>query len=131
MHINPYLQFSGNCAEALKFYETALGANVAFRMTFGEAPEPPPPGWADKIMHASFTIQGSPLMASDTPPGFYQKPAGFRVSISLTEPETAQAWFNALAEGGSVEMPLQKTFWAVLFGMVTDRFGIPWMINCG
>ena len=130
MSVNPYLHFSGNCAEALAFYEKALGAATTFRMTFGEAPMPATPGWENKIMHASFTVLGSPLMAADAPPGMYHKPAGFRVALNMADPDTAQAWFEALAVGGNVDMALQKTFWASAFGMVTDQFGTPWMINC-
>jgi PhnB protein len=130
MSVNPYLQFSGNCAEALAYYEKNLGAALGMRMTFGEAPTPGTPGWEDKIMHTDFTILGSPLMASDAPPNMYQKPAGFRVTLNMSAPDTAQSWFEALAAGGSIDMPLQKTFWASAFGMVTDRFNIPWMVNC-
>ncbi|HYP63720.1 MAG TPA: VOC family protein [Acidocella sp.] len=130
MSVNPYLHFAGNCAEALAFYETALGAKVNRRMTHAEAPMPSNPEWADKIMHADFSILGSQLMAADTPPEHYQKPAGFRVTLNLSDPDTAQAWFEALSTGGHIDMPLQKTFWAAAFGMVTDRFNIPWMVNC-
>ena len=132
MSVHPYLQFSGNCAEALAFYETALDAKVEFRMNFNEAPEPPPvpPGWDEKICHVSFSIMGSRLMGSDTPPDYYHKPTGFRVSINLTDYKTAKTWFDTLAAGGTIDMPLQQTFWANAFGMVTDRFNIPWMVNC-
>jgi PhnB protein len=130
MSVHPYLHFAGNCAEALSFYEKHLGAAVTFRLKAGEAPMPCEPDWADKIMHASFSILGAPLQACDVPPAQYQKPAGFRVSLSLSDPDTAQAWFDALSTGGHIDMPLQKTFWAAAFGMVTDRFNIPWMVNC-
>lgn len=130
MSVNPYLQFAGNCAEALAYYEKSLGAALGQRMKFGQAPTPAPPGWEDKIMHTDFTILGSMLMASDAPPGMYQKPAGFRVTLNLSDPDTAETWFEALAAGGTIDMPLQKTFWASAFGMVTDRFNIPWMVNC-
>jgi PhnB protein len=135
MPVSPYLYFAGNCAEALSFYEIALDAKVEFRMKFNEAPESPPApaGWDEKICHASFTILGTCLMASDAPPGMYNKPAGFRIALNMEAmdaPNTAKTWFEALAAGGSIDMPLQKTFWASAFGMLTDRFGIPWMINC-
>jgi PhnB protein len=130
MSVNPYLQFAGNCAEALAFYERALGAKVNMRLTHGEAPVPSNPEWADKIMHVDFSILGSQIMASDASPEHYQKPAGFRVTLNMSDPDTAQAWFEALSTGGHIDMPLQKTFWAAAFGMVTDRFNIPWMINC-
>ncbi len=132
MPVSPYLYFAGNCAEALAFYETALDAKVEFRMKFNEVPEPTPvpAGWDEKICPVSFTILGTHLMASDAPPGMYNKPAGFRVALNMEAPGTAKTWFDALATGGSIDMLLQKTFWASAFGMVTDRFGIPWMVNC-
>lgn len=130
MSVNPYLTFPGTCAEALTFYENALGAAVNMRPTHAETPAPGNPEWSAKIMHANFTILGTQLMASDAPPGMYRKPAGFRVALNLTEPDKAKTWFDALAAGGTVDMPLQKTFWASAFGMVTDRFNIPWMVNC-
>jgi PhnB protein len=134
MPVSPYLYFAGNCAEALAFYETTLDAKVEFQMKFNEAPEPPPApaGWDEKICHVSFSILDSRLMGSDTPPDFYHKPTGFRVALNMEaiDANTAKTWFDALAAGGSIDMPLQKTFWANAFGMVTDRFGIPWMINC-
>lgn len=132
MPISPYLYFAGNCTEALAFYESVLAAKVDFRMKFNETPEPPPvpAGWDEKICHASFTILGTSLMGSDAPPGLYNKPIGFRVALNMDAPATAKTWFEALAEGGTVDMPLQNTFWASAFGMVTDRFGIPWMVNC-
>jgi PhnB protein len=130
MPVSPYITFSGNCAEALAFYEAVLGATVNARLTYAEAPMPPPDGWGTKIMHTEFTILGSSIMGSDTPPGMYQPVAGFRVTLNMDDQNTAKTWFEALSEGGKVNMPLQKTFWASAFGMVTDRFGIPWMINC-
>jgi PhnB protein len=130
MSVNPYLHFAGNCAEAIAFYEKTLGASVNMRMTHGEAPMPTTPGWEDKIIHVNFSILGSEIMGADAPPQIYHKPTGFRVTINLSDPDTAQSWFEALAVGGSIDMPLQKTFWASAFGMVTDRFNIPWMINC-
>ena len=130
MPVSPYLHFAGNCAEALAFYETALGATIDLRLTHAESPMPSPPGWGDKIMHTTFSILGSSLMGSDLPPDMYNKAVGFRVALNMDAPDTAKTWFEALAEGGTIEMPLQKTFWASAFGMVTDRFGIPWMVNC-
>ncbi len=130
MPVSPYLHFSGNCAEALAFYEAVLGATINARLTFAESPMPPPENWGDKIMHTDFTILGTSLMGCDAPPGMYNKPAGFRVALNMDAPDTAKTWFEALAQGGHIEMPLQKTFWATAFGMLTDRFGIPWIVNC-
>ena len=131
--IEPYLFFGGRCEEALAFYGTALGASVSFMMRYSDSPEATPPGmlapgFENKVMHASFQIAGNTLMASDgcdTNSNFN----GFRLSLSLpTQAETERA-FAALAEGGSVQMPLSKTFWSPSFGMLTDRFGLAWMIS--
>lgn len=131
--IEPYLFFNGACEEALQFYQTALGARIEMSLRFRESPEPPPPGqvpegWDNKIMHASFLVGGSRIMASDgcaDTPGFN----GFSLSVAFpTEAEARQA-FAALGEGGRITMPLGKTFWSPCFGMVTDKFGIGWMVT--
>lgn len=132
--IQPYLFFNGCCEEAVEFYRKALGAQVEMMMRFNESPDEPPPGtvppgYENKIMHASFRIGGSTVMASDG--CATEKPSfeGFSLSLSVgTEPEADRA-FAALAEGGKVQMPLGKTFWSPKFGMLTDRFGVGWMIN--
>ncbi len=132
--VQPYLFFSGRCEEAVGFYQQTLGAKVEMMMRFKESPEPPPPGmvppgFENKIMHCSFRIGATTLMASDgcgaDKPGF----EGF--SLSLTVPGAAEAdrVFAALAEGGQVRMPLGKTFWSPRFGIVQDRFGLGWMIS--
>lgn len=132
MHLNPYLLFNGDCAEAFKFYEETLGGKIASMFPYKGSPaaEHTPPEWVDKIMHATVMIADQPLMGSDAPPGRYEQPKGISVSISLKDPEKGERIFNALAEGGTTTMPFQKTFWAAGFGMCTDRFGIPWMVNC-
>jgi PhnB protein len=131
--IQPYLFFGGRCEEAIAFYESALGAKVGMKMHYNEAPESPPPGmlpdgYETKIMHAEFTIGENVLMASD---GCGEMPTfdGFSLSITLPTQDEARKAFNALADGGNVTMPLGETFWSPLFGMVTDRFGLGWMIN--
>ena len=131
MQLNPYLVFNGDCAEAFKFYEQALGAKIEALMTFAGSPaaEHVPAEFADKVLHAVMKIDGQTVMASDAPPGKYERPTGISVSISLNDRERGERIFNALAEGGKVEMPFQKTFWAEGFGMCSDRFGIPWMVN--
>jgi PhnB protein len=130
--VNPYLFFGGRCEEALAFYRTAIGAQVDAVMKFSDSPQPPPPGvlapgFENKVMHSSFRVGGSTLMASD---GCHEgaKHEGF--SLSLTVPTEAEAdrAFGALAAGGQVKMPLAKTFWSSRFGMVTDKFGIDWMV---
>jgi PhnB protein len=133
MQLYPYLHFDGQCEEAFKFYEKCLGGKIAFMMPHEGTPvaEKVPAEWGKKILHATLNIGENVLQGSDAPPNHYQKPQGFSVSISMKDPASADRVFQALAENGTVQMPIQETFWAVRFGMVTDRFGIPWMINCG
>jgi len=132
MQLNPYLLFNGNCAEAFKFYEQTLGGKIEalFPYTGSPAAEHAPPEWGDKIMHATIVIGDERLMGSDAPPGRYEPPKGISVSLSLNDRDKGESIFNALAEGGTTIMPFAKTFWASGFGMCTDRFGIPWMVNC-
>ena len=130
--ITPYLFFGGRCEEALEFYRTALGAEVERLMRYDQSPEPPPPGmlqagFEKKVMHASFRVRGVPLMASDGSDE-RSKADGFRLALTLPTEADARAAFAALAAGGSVQMPLTKTFWSPCFGMLTDRFGIGWMV---
>jgi PhnB protein len=133
MQLNPYLLFNGQCETAFKFYEKCLGGKIEAMIPHAGTPAESsvPAEWRDKIMHASMTVDGAVLMASDAPPEHYQPPKGFSVSINLKDAAEAERIFNALAENGTVKMPLQQTFWATRFGMLTDRWGIPWMINCG
>lgn len=133
MQLNPYLLFNGDCAEAFKFYEKTLGGKIESLLTFAGTPagEHVPAEWSDKVLHASMKIDGQVIMASDAPPGRYERPQGMSVSISLNDRERGARIFNALAEGGTVQMPFEKTFWAEGFGMCVDRFGVPWMVNCG
>lgn len=131
--IEPYLTFSGRCEEALEFYKQALGANVVMVMRFDESPDPVPEGmlatgFEKKIMHAAFRVGNSMIMASDGC-NDSEKFGGFSLSISLADEDAARKYFAALSEGGKVNMPLGKTFWSPLFGMVEDRFGVNWMIN--
>jgi len=134
MHIEPYLFFEGRCAEAVEFYRRALGAEVTMLMRYKDSPEPAPadklpPGSEDKVMHASLRIGDTTVMASD---GFCQgQPSfqGFSLSITVTDETRADTMFEALADRGRVQMPLGKTFWSPRFGMVTDRFGVGWMIG--
>ena len=132
MKINAYLHFDGRCEAAFKFYEQCLGGKIVFKMTFGESPMAgqSPPGWRDKIMHARLLVKDQVLMGSDAPPERYDAPKGFSMSLNLADAAEAERIFNALVEKGAVVMPLQQTFWAERFGMLSDQFGIPWMINC-
>jgi PhnB protein len=131
--ITPYLFFSGRCEEAIEFYRKALGAEVELMMRFDESPEPTPPGmlqegFEKKVMHASFRVLGVPLMASD---GCDERSKfdGFRLSLTMPTEEAAREAFDALAQGGSVQMPLSTTFWSPCYGMVTDRFNVGWMVT--
>ena len=134
MQVQPYLFFNGRCEEAVEFYRRALGAEVEMLMRFKDSPDPPPPGMVppgseNKVMHTCFRIGDTPVMASDGncsgQPGFQ----GFSLSISAADVAAAERLFNALADGGQVQMPLTKTFWSPCFGMLTDRFGVAWMVN--
>ena len=133
--VQPYLFFSGRCEEAIEFYRTTLGAEIAMIVRFKESPEPPPgglaPGWEEKIMHASFTIGESTLMASDGSGQSEEGFAGFSLSLSFPDEAAARRAFDALADGGKVELPLSKTFFSPCFGMLMDRFGVSWMILVG
>jgi PhnB protein len=133
MQINPYLLFTGQCEEAFKFYEKLLGGKIESMMPHEGSPAEGgvPPEWKKKILHARMVVGDQVIMASDAPPDHQAKPQGFSVSISVDSPAEADRIYNGLAEGAvAVTMPIQETFWAKRFGMLTDRFGIPWMINC-
>jgi PhnB protein len=132
MHLNPYLLFNGSCEEAFKFYAKTLNGTIKTMMTFEGSPmeKRVPDEWRKKIMHSTLVFDGQILMGSDARSEHYRKPQGITVSLSVDKPEEAERIFAALAEGGEVGMALQETFWAARFGMLTDRFGIPWMVNC-
>jgi PhnB protein len=133
MQVQPYLYFEGRCEEAIEFYRRALGAEVEMIMRFKDSPEPHepgmiPPGAGDKVMHAAFRIGDTTVLASD---GRCQgRPIFQGISLSLTVPNEGEAdrLYASLADGGQVQMPLTKTFFSSRFGMVTDRFGVPWMV---
>jgi PhnB protein len=129
MAITPYLFFEGRAEEAIALYEEALGAEVTMRMRFREAPDPPPPGSEDKIMHAALRIGDATIMLSDGYCAGAAKFAGFGVSLPATDAAQAQRFFDALADGGEVRMPIGPTFWSPAFGMVEDRLGVLWMIG--
>ena len=132
MQLNPYLLFNGQCEAAFKFYEQVLGGKIVAMMPHAGTPAESqvPPEWRAKIMHARLVVGDKVLMGSDAPPGRFEEPKGFSATIGVDEAEDAERIFKALAESGTVKMPLQKTFWAIRFGTLVDRFGIPWMINC-
>ena len=133
MRVNPYLNFDGQCAEAFRLYERVLGGKIEAMMTYGESPMggEVPAESRDRVLHARLVVGDQALMASDSPPEMYQKPQGLHVSLNVEQPADAQRIFDALAENGTVTMPFEKTFWAAGgFGMLVDRFGTPWMVNC-
>src|SRR2546423_14488933 len=130
--VQPYLFFGGRCEEALESNRTALGAEVVTLMRFNEAPEKHtglPPGFEEKVMHATFRIGGTTLMASDGRCEGEPKFEGFSLSITVAEDAEAERLFSALGQGGKVEMPLTDTFWTSKFGMLEDRFGVGWMVS--
>jgi PhnB protein len=131
MDINPYLFFDGNCEAAFRFYEQSLGGTIEFMLKHGESPmaEQTRPEWRDLVMQARMTIGGQVLMGSDACDR-YSKPQGFCVSLKVEDRDDAQRKFDALAQGGTTTMPFEKTFWAEGFGMLVDRFGVPWMVAC-
>lgn len=134
MRLNPYLMFDGKCEEAFDFYARNFGGNVAMKMRYGEAPtvdEVLTPEQRNRIMHARLEFDGQVLMGSDaTPEHPYEPIHGCMLSLNVASVAEATRLFNTLADGGTVMMPLDKTFWAERFGMCTDRYGVPWMINC-
>jgi PhnB protein len=130
MPMQPYLFFDGRCDEALDFYRRALGAQVTMLMRFKESPDRAavPPGAEDKVMHASLTIAGSTVFASDGRGEGGQSFRGFALSLAAADDAEAERLFRALAEGGKVQTPLGPTFFASRFGMLSDRFGVGWMV---
>jgi PhnB protein len=132
MKLNPYLNFNGQCEAAFKFYERCLGGKIDAMMTYGESPmaEQSSPESRHQIMHVQLTVNDMVLMGSDAPSGHFEKPQGFFVSLQFDDVVEAERMFHALKENGTVQMPLQETFWAARFGMLVDQFGIPWIINC-
>ncbi len=127
MKLNNYLNFNGQCEAAFHFYESCLGGKISYLMTHGDSPmaDQVSPEWRDKVMHAALVVGDQTLMGSDAPPEHYQRPAGMYVSLGIETPAEAERVFHALAENGTVQLPIQKTFWSARFGMLIDQFGIP------
>ena len=134
MQLVAYLLFDGNAEEALDFYARCLGGKVTRLSRFGEAPPemPMPPEMRDKVMHIRLEVGDAVLMASDamSSMGPYEPIKSCSVAIQLDAPAEAERIFHALAEGGTVQMPIGETFWSARFGMLVDRYGVPWMVNC-
>jgi len=138
MQLIPYLSFDGQCNEAFAFYRQALGGEIVAQMRWDEAPaseppmcEPMPPGTGDRIMHVQLEAAGATLMGADAPPGQIDATASQTcINVVVADAAEAARVFDALAAGGQVQMPLEETFWAHRFGMLVDRYGKPWMVNC-
>jgi PhnB protein len=132
MQMNPYLSFKGECEAAFKFYVQCLGGQLGaiFRYAGSPLADQAPADWQDKVMHGSLTVGEQVLMGADVAPESYEAPKGFSLSLQIKNTADAECIFHELAKDGRVVLPLEKTFWAARFGMVVDRFGIPWLINC-
>jgi PhnB protein len=130
MAMTAHLSFSGQCGEAFSFYAQLFGAELKM-LTYGDTPmaKEVPADWAEKIVHATLSFDGSELAGSDVQLEHYQRPQGFSVLVDVEGDEKARRVFTALAERGSIVLPIQETFWSPAFGVVVDRFGIPWEIN--
>ena len=128
--LNPYVYYDGTCEAAFKHYEKVLGAKIESLLRNEQAPPemPSPPERKQKIMHGRISINGQVVMASDAPPEHFHKPQGFSIALTFTDPKEAEQKFTALCDGGSVNMPWSKTFFAKGFGMGIDPFGIPWIV---
>ena len=132
MQMNPYLNFKGDCEAAFQFYERCLGAKLGpiFRYAGSPMAGEVPVAFREKIMHGSVTVGDQVLMGADVLPERYEVPKGFSLSLQIKSAEEAERVFRELGEGGEAVMPLAKTFWAERFGVLVDRFGIRWLINC-
>ena len=132
MQINAYLSFKGQCEEAFRCYERTFGGQLGtiFRYAGSPMADQVPADWQDKVMHTTLTLDGQVLMGGDVAPDRYEVPKGFSLSIQIKSAADAERIFHELARDGDVVVPLEKTFWAERFGMLVDRFGIPWLINC-
>ena len=133
MQMNAYLSFRGDCEAAFTFYAECLGGTVGqlFRYAGSPMAEDVSADWQNKIMHGSVTVGGQVFMGGDVAPERYEPPKGFSLSFISTTRREAERIFQRLATDGRIVLPLEKTFWAARFGMLIDRFGMPWLINCG
>ena len=132
MEISTYLPFKGECEAAFSFYEQCLGGRLGpiFRYAGSPFSDQVPPNWQDKVMHASVTLGTQVLMGADVAPDRYEAPKGFSLSLQLSDTTAAEQLFHQLSVNGKILTPLEQTFWAARFGVVVDRFGITWLINC-
>jgi PhnB protein len=132
LHPQISLAFNGECEAAFRLYEQYLNGTFTYMLTWGNSPAAAdaPAGWGGKIYHATLKIGDTAIAGGDVPPNRYEPPKGFQILLDMDDPVAAERIFQALAENGKVAMPLQETFWAARFGVLVDRFGIPWSINC-
>ena len=132
MQMHPYVSFNGQCEAAFTFYERSLGGQLGplFRYGGTSLADQVPADWSDRIMHGSVTIGGQVLQGCDVAPDRYEGPRGFSLSLQIKSVAEAERVFGEIADGGRIVLPLEKTFWAERFGMVVDRYGIQWLINC-
>lgn len=132
MKLIAHLTFGGDCEEAFQFYQRCFGAEIVTMIRYKDTPmaDQTPPDWRHKILHATLRVGDDSLYGADLLPGQYQSPAGFHIAALIADPSEAEKVFGSLSEGGKVQMPLQKTFWARAFGVVVDRYGFSWEINC-
>ena len=132
MQVSVHLTFNGNCQEAMEFYCKLMNGEILSMTTFGETPAGPgvPDDWQGKVVHGTMSLGDIAVATADIPPERYQSPQGINMFIEIENPDEASRVFARLAEGGEVQMPIQETFWAKRFGVVVDRFGIPWEVNC-
>lgn len=132
MDLSSYVSFKGDCEDAFRFYEEVLGATRGLVFRYADTPmvDAIPAGWDTKVMHGSIRIGDRLLEGADVPPASYEAPKGFSLSLNVATPEEAERIFAALAVGGRIQYPIEKTFWSERFGMTIDQFGIPWMVNC-
>ena len=130
--LSTYLHFGGNCEEAFKYYQKILGGDITMMLPYQGTPaEGEVPGdWKGKIIHANLQLGDKQILGCDSPPQYFSQPQGFSMTLFVDTPAEVDRIFNGLADGGRVRMPLDKTFFAERFGMLTDRFGIPWMVGC-
>lgn len=132
MSLSCHLTFDGHCEAAFRSYQQILGGEITTLLRFGESPlgAQVPADWQARILHANLQVGALSLLGSDAFPGAYQRPQGFAVTLGVAEPAEAARVFEALADGGQIQMPYQPTFWTPGFGVLVDRFGTPWEVNC-
>lgn len=132
MELSAHLCFDGQCEDAFRTYERLLGGTIRTMLAYGDSPmaEEVPPQWRRRIVHATLEWNGHTLLGADVLPDDYERPRGFFVTLGVEGLARARFLFEALAEGGEVRLPFQETFWSPGFGVLIDRFGVPWEVNC-